>query len=935
MKGGGPGVIPGLFMRMRTVVVLGILGLLFLVIWAAGLYTDYLWFDALGYSSVFLTVFFSRWGVRLLAWAVFFCFLFINVRFTRDALLNLPNPELREKIMASPLGSLLTPRKITVFFLLGPLVLSFLVTAYTGALWLEVRQYFQGGASGVIEPVFQRDASFYLFQLPFLRSLYVFLQTMLVMTILIVGGLYFLVNPPVQVGRRIMFLPYKGQGHLSLLLAGAFLLKAWDYRLQMYELLFSPRGYVTGVGYTDLHANLPALWILLFLALAVAGLLFYNVFRRQARLIFWGIGALLVASLAIGSIYPGLVQQFRVEPNELVLERPFIERNIEFTRKGFDLEKVVTRPYPARQTLGWDDMEEAEGTLENIRLWDYRPLKQTYNQLQGIRQYYQFEDVDTDRYHINGDYRQVMLAAREMEQRQLPDQAQTWVNLRLQYTHGYGLAMNPVAKVTPQGLPEFVIRDLPPVSPDGLEVNRPEIYYGELSSRFVIANTRTREFNYPRGDTNVFTHYEGTGGVQLSSVGRRLLYALKFSDYRILISGEIKPESRIMFNRPVRERAAEIAPFLEYDQDPYVVLSGGRIFWILDAYTTSDRFPYAEPHGGINYMRNPVKVVVDAYHGSVDYYVADPEDVLWQTYDAIFPDLFKPLEEMPEALIQHIRYPEVYFNAQAHAYSAYHMTDPGVFYNREDLWQVPNEKYAGATQIMEPYYTMLQLPGESQPEFVLILPFTPGRRDNMIAWMAGRSDGDRYGELLVYTFPKERVIFGPMQVETRIDQNTLISQQLSLWDQRGSRVIRGNLLVLPINDSIIYVEPVFLEADQSQLPELARVIVAFEDTVVMEPTLEEALVAIFGPRELPGIPEPEVPEEPAPGEEEDPVAPPAVEPPPEIVPVPETFPELARRAEELFQQAREHQQKGNWAAYGETLEELEQVLQELVQASEQ
>ncbi len=924
-------------MKLRTVVILGVILFILLLVWASGLYTDYLWFENLGYSPVFLTVFVSQWAIRLAAWAIFFLFLFVNVRFTRDALLNLPNLELREKIVGSPLGKMLTPRNITRLFLLGSLVLSFVVTSYAGGLWLEVRQFFQGVESGVVEPVFQMDASFYLFQLPFLRSLYTFLQTMVVMTILVVGGLYFLVNPPVQVGRRIMFLPHKGQGHLSLLLAGAFLLKAWDYRLQMYELLFSPRGYVTGAGYTDLNANLPALWILFFLALGITGLLIFNIFKRRARLIVISIIVLLAASIGVGSIYPALVQQFRVDPNELAFERPYIERNIQFTRQAFALDQVKTQPYPARQTLDWDDLKRAEGTLDNVRLWDYRPLRQTYNQLQGIRQYYQFDDVDTDRYYINGEYRQVMLAAREMEQRQLPDPAQTWVNLHLQYTHGYGIAMNPVATVTPQGLPEFVVRDLPPVLEGGLELTRPEIYYGELSSRFVIANSRTPEFNYPRGDTNVFAHYDGTGGVQLSNAARRLLYALKFSDYRILISGEITPESRIMFNRRVRQRVQAIAPFLEYDQDPYVVISGGRIFWIIDAYTTSNRYPYSQPFRGINYMRHPVKVVVDAYHGSVDFYVVDPADVVLQTYAGIFPDLFKPMEEMPEDLVAHIRYPEVYFNTQAHVYATYHMTEPGVFYNREDLWQIPNEKYAGTTQVMEPYYTILQIPGESEPEFVLILPFTPGRRDNMIAWMAGRSDGEHYGELLVYTFPKERVIFGPMQVETRIDQNTLISQQLSLWDQRGSRVIRGNLLVLPIDDSILYVEPVFLEADQSQLPELARVIVAFEETVVMEPTLEEALVTIFGTRDVPGVPEPETPDEPVDEDEDEdlPVpVPPEVEPLPDLPLVPGTVPELARRAQALFQQAQEYQQQGNWAGYGEALDALENIIQELVETSQ-
>jgi uncharacterized membrane protein (UPF0182 family) len=442
-----------------------------------------------------------------------------------------------------------------------------------------------------------------------------------------------------------------------------------------------------------------------------------------------------------------------------------------------------------------------------------------------------------------------------------------------------------------------------------------------MSSDYVIVNTRTPEFNYPMGDTNVYTHYEGKGGVPLSNTGRKLLYALKFSDYRILLSGEITGQSRIMFNRRIKERVAKI------DTDPYLVLSSGRLFWVLDAYTISRTFPYAEPFDGINYMRNSVKVIVDAYNGSVDFYIADPSDPLILTYAQIFPGLFQDLQEMPAELFAHLRYPETFLSLQARVYATYHMTDPVVFYNREDLWQIPNEKYAGSIQPVEPYYTILQLPEEEEPEFVLMLPFTPARKDNMIAWMAGRCDGENYGELLVYLFPKDRVVYGPMQIETRIDQNTLISQQLSLWDQRGSRVIRGNLLVLPVNDSVLYIEPVFLQADQSELPELARVIVAFQDVVVMEPTLEQALLSAFGVSKTPA-PEREKPDvqvEPVPGE--------ITEPPTPGLELPANVPELARRAQELFQQAQERLKSGDWAGYGQLLQELEQTLEELARVS--
>lgn len=912
-------------MRLRYVIVafFVLVGLLF---WGVGLYTDWLWFLNLGYGQVFMTIFLTGWAVRLIAWLVFFLFLFFNLLFLRGAIINLPNLELREKLVAGPFGRWFTSGKITMFFFVASLVISFLFTSYTGGLWLEVLQFFQATSFGISEPVFGQDASFYVFILPFLRAVYTYLQAMVLLTILAVGVVYFVINPPVQVGRRIVFLPYRGQTHLSLLLALSFLLKAGDYRLQMYELLFSPRGLIYGPGYTDLNANLPALWILFFLAIFVAALLLFNAFRKSTRLVVAGVAVLIMVSIGAGSVYPALVQQFRVDPNEFAFERPFLEHHIEMTLKAFALDRVRTEDYPVLPQLSWESLDAASGTIDNVRLWDYRPLRQTYNQLQGIRPYYEFVDVDTDRYYLDGDYRQVMLAARELNTNNLPPQAQTWINLRLLYTHGYGLAMSPVARVTGQGLPDFVIGDVPVAVSEGLAVERPEIYYGEISSDFVIVNTNTPELNYPMGDANMFTHYDGEGGVQLQSFIHRLLFALKFSDYRIFISGEIHPESRIMFNRSIRDRVTRIAPFLRYDRDPYLVLADGRLKWIVDAYTTTDRFPYAQPTGGINYMRNPVKVVVDAYHGHVDFYVVDPGDPLITTYGQIFPGLFKPFEEMPESLKGHIRYPETYFNVQAQIFATYHMEDPGVFYNREDLWQVPSEKYFGTTQPVEPYYTILQLPGETETEFVLMQPFTPARRDNMIAWMAGRSDGEHYGELLVYLFPKDRVIFGPMQIETRIDQNPVISQQLTLWDQRGSRAIRGNLLVLPINGAILYVEPVFLQADQSELPELVRVIAGFGETVVMEPTLEEALISLFGARDRIPVapPDEERPEQPQPG----------VPAPVPDLQVPANLQELAGRAQQLYEEAQARQREGDWAGYGRALEELERVLADLVRSVE-
>ena len=918
----------GVIMKKTRIIFVALLVALGLMIWAAGFYTDFLWFDNLGYGAVFWNIFLSRWTVRLAAGLIFFLFLFINLLFTRRILLSSLNIGLRERITGTFLGGLLTKRGLTLFFLFGSLLWAFGFSGYTGELWLQVRQFLLGVEFGLVEPIFQKDVSFYIFQLPFWRSLYTFLQVTVISTLFVHFVIYLLTNPPVQVGRRVFSFPYRGWGHLSFLLSLAFLLKAADYFLQMYGLLFSPRGVAFGPCYADLHANLPALWILFFLTLGAGGLLIYNIYRRQARLVGISIGILLGASLLVGGIYPSLLQQFRVEPNEFALERPYIENNIKFTRRAFALDEISVEHYPVTGKLDYAGLQEAGGTIENVRLWDYRPLRQTINQLQGIRPYYTFSDVDTDRYYIDDQYRQVMLSAREFDPKKLAEPARTWVNLRLQYTHGYGLAMTPVARATEQGMPEFIVQDIPPVLEEGLELERPEIYYGETGSDYVLVNTKTREFDYPLGDTNIYTHYEGPGGVQLNNLARKLLFALKFSDHNLLLSGELTKQSRIMFNRRILERVGKIAPFLRYDEDPYLVLAEGKLFWLLDAYTVTDMFPYAEPFEGLNYIRNSVKVVVDAYEGTVEFYISDPDDPLLQTYGRIFPGLFQPLEAMPEELISHLRYPEAYLAMQARVYATYHMLDPEVFYNREDFWQIPNEKYGGERQPVEPYYTILQLPGSEQSEFVLILPFTPSGKDNMIAWMAGRCDGENYGELLVYLFPKERVIFGPMQIETRIDQSTHISQQLTLWDQRGSRVIRGNLLVLPVGGALLYVEPVFLQAEQSELPALAQVIVCFEDKVVMEATLEEALVAIFGS-----------------GDGEDASAvPPAAEQKPDLPrpektdeglqpEIPDDIQALARRAQKLFQKAQENQRTGDWAAYGQTLQKLEKALAELVQKS--
>jgi hypothetical protein len=573
-------------------------------------------------------------------------------------------------------------------------------------------------------------------------------------------------------------------------------------------------------------------------------------------------GYLVILAVSL-FVAPWMVQAFKVEPNELELETPFLRHNIAFTRHAFGIDDIDERSYGTLDELTPEDLGRNQQTIDNIRLWDWRPLTQTVRQLQRIRTYYEFNDVDVDRYRVDDAYRQVMVAARELSN-ELPDQAETWVNRHLQYTHGYGLAMNLTAKKSEHGVPEFLVKDLPPSAVGGLAVTEPAIYYGEENSGYRIVSTAVKEFDYPKGDENVYTHYRGQGGVALDSWWKKVLFAWHQFDVRILLTAYTQPESRIQLWRTVRDRVDRIAPFLRLDRDPYIVLGDGRLFWVQDAYVIAHTFPYSEPHAGrYNYIRNSVKVVVDAYEGDAVFYVMDPDDPVLGVYRRALPSLFRPLAEMPDSLRRHLRYPQELFQAQVRKYNTYHMTVPQVFYNGEDIWAVPQQdhgsqevqvgpfrslraKYAEHDVDMKPYYILMKLIGEAQAQFLLMSPLTPSNRDNMIAWMAARCDFPAYGQLLVYKLPKERLILGPSQVEAMIDQDTRISQQISLWDQRGSRVMRGRLLVIPVEQSFLYVKPVYLIAERIEIPQLKRVIVSDGKRLAMEPTLEGALEVVFG-----------------------------------------------------------------------------------------
>jgi len=601
--------------------------------------------------------------------------------------------------------------------------------------------------------------------------------------------------------------------------------------------------------------------------------------RESIQLPIISLVAIVGVYLILGGVLPGIFQRVIVSPNELARERPYLTNNIEMTRKAYGLDKIVEEDFPFEREIIYEDIQNNPG-------------------------------IDVDRYYLNGDYRQVMVSARELDSSKLAQEAQTWVNERLTFTHGYGAVLSPVNEVDRDGLPILSIQDIPPISSVDLNITRPEIYYGEKTEKYVIVDTKNREFDYPLGDENVYTHYEGTGGVSISSLWRRLMFAIQFRDINILLTGSFTQDSRIMLHRNVIDRTREIAPFLVYDDDPYLVISDdGKLYWIQDAYTTSDRFPYSKPYSQLfNYIRNSVKVVIDAYNGDVDFYVIEPEDPIIQVYQNIFPDLFKSMNDMPEDLRMHIRYPADLFWVQTEMYSDYHMQNPDVFYNKEDYWNIPKELYQSTEITMEPYYVIAKLPDFVEEEFILITPFTPTNKNNMIAWLAARNDGEGYGEMIVYKFPKDKLVYGPMQVEALIDQDSEISQQITLWSQSGSTVIRGNILVIPIEDSVLYVEPLYLRAEQGEIPQLRRVIVSNGSEVAMAVDLESSLRILFGrtiEEEMKEI-EREI-----------------------ILEEGSTLNSLIENAIQYYLDATDAAQEGNWTQYGENLEDLEDTLESL------
>jgi len=887
----------------KTILIVAAVIILFIVLTIAkGFYTEWLWFSSLGYGSVYATILKTK-VLLFFSAAIIFCALFLG----NLALATHLSPNSGAHFWPWTIAR--QPQWIHKWgVILGTAVISLIFGLVAQGNWQVVLQFVNGQPFGIADPVFHKEISFYVFSLPFLHVVRSWFLAALIVSLIGSAVIYVLSYG----GQRLRFdLARPVLAHacgLAIAILGLF---AWGYWLGIWELVFSTRGVVFGAGYTDIHAKLPAQWILLAVAIISIGMIVVFLLRRKFRWALYSIGGWVVAAIIVGAIFPALIQRFQVEPSELAREKPYIEYNIQSTREAFALGQVKEEAFPAEKAPSYQDVAQNEETINNIRLWDHRPLKDTYNQIQAIRLYYDFHDVDVDRYIIDGKYRQVMLSARELSAEKLAGKAQTWVNRRLQFTHGYGVALSPVNEVSAEGLPELMIKDIPPVGE--LNIERPQIYFGEKTNAYVIVNTKTEEFDYSMGDENVYGHYQGEDGVNIGSFIRRLVYAWQFRDFNILISSELSSESRVLYYRNIQERVNHLAPFLKLDNDPYLVVMDGGLFWIQDAYTTTDRYPYSEPlRNGLNYIRNSVKVVIDAYDGSVTFYSIDPEDALIRTYQSIFPKLFVSAEQMPESLRAHLRYPEDMFNIQASVYQSYHMRDARVFYNKEDLWAVPREVYAGTEQLMEPYYIIMRLPDEEKGEFLLMLPFTPVNKNNTISWLAARCDGENYGKLLAYYFPKERLVYGPSQIENRIQQDTVITEQLALWGRGGSRVIRGNLLMIPLGKSNLYVEPVFLQAEAGGLPELKRVIVAAGEKIAMEPSLNESIAAIFGAEEPPTEPEP-----PVPGEPEE--------------PVPADIAALIEEAQQHYNRAQQYLKAGNWTEYGEELDALEAVLDRLAE----
>ena len=891
--------------RIILIVILGLIFALFSLPQFISFYVDWLWFKDVRFEQIFITKINAQAITALAGMLAGFIITYLNIWFSMRATMG-------RAVVTTSYSQAIPQLDVLKHFdrlkIIVPIIIGLFVGLLLNNSWLTFLYYFNGVASGFSDPLFGKDISFYLFALPVYEIISTTTLFILVVS-LVVSALNYLLKGAVLLTPRGIVSEKAASAHLSVICSLIFLVLAGKAYIGMHTILYSSHGHVAGATYTDVHAVIPFLKAEIFIAIASAILLMLNIFLRRSMILIGSIVVYLLVSFVGNSVYPAILQKFVVAPNELVKETPYIKYNIASTRKGFGIDTVDERNITGSTSINRDDIKKNSATIKNIRLWDHRPLLETFSQIQEIRTYYDFASVGNDRYMINGEYRQTMLSPRELSAENIP--TKNWINETLTFTHGYGITLGPVNQVTPEGLPVLLIKDIPPASSErSLKVSRPEIYYGQLSSRYVVVNTKSKEFDYPSGEQNVFAEYSGKTGIAIDSFFRKLAFSTYFGSLKLFLSNDITDKSRVLFHRNIRERVNKVMPFLMYDGDPYMVLSdNGQLFWIYDAYTVSSNFPYSQPIGnGINYIRNSVKVTLNAFDGSMKFYISDSQDPVVRTISKIFPDMLLPLSEMPSDLKKHIRYPLDIFSIQTQVYSTYHMEEPQMFYNKEDQWEIPVMGTTAKAAAMESYYTIMKLPEEKNEEFILMLPFNPKKKDNLSAWMVARSDDPNYGKLMVYRFPKDRLVYGPKQIVARINQDTEISRQISLWDQRGSQVIQGNLLVIPIENSLIYVQPLYLRAETGKIPELKRVVVAYENRIAMEETLDAALSKIFGDLRV--------------SEE-------AVQSKTVLLPAAKEETGLASVANRHFNTAMNAQREGNWALYGEEIKKLGEVIKKM------
>ena len=884
---------------------------------------EWFWFGAIGYRDVFVTSLRAQasLGASILLFA--FLTLYGNLWIALSSIAS-PYIVIGGRGSGTVQPAMLKREHLRKLVGIACLVISLMISMAASGEWMRWLQFRHGVPFGIADPILGYDISFYVFRLPLFDLAQQVAIAIIIVAIIGSGAAYVLAGALNFTKRGGVAVASKARVHLSLLGAAFFAALAVAAYLQVPHLLtdVGTTSIVHGASYADVLARIPAALVLMVVAVLGSALAVFHAFSTGIWPVPLALGLYLMTSVG-GSLYAAGIQRFIVSPNEQAAELPYMAHNIEATRQAFNLASVRIRQVSGDAELTRADIERNADTIKNVRLWDHQPLLDTFGQIQELRTYYDFVSVDNDRYTVNGELRQVMLSARELNPESLPNR--TWINEHLTFTHGYGITLGPVNEVTAEGLPILFVKDIPPqstVSAD-IDVKEPSIYFGEVTNNYVLVNTKAKEFHYSKGEQNVETAYSGSDGVRIGGLGRKLIFSLGFQSLQILFSNDITPETRVLYHRNITDRVTTIAPFLRYDEDPYLVVSSeGRLFWIRDAYTSTNRYPYSTPAmAGLNYIRNSVKVITDAYNGTTEFFLADPRDPVAQTLARAYPGLLKPLDAMPADLRQHLRYPETIFAIQAAMYATYHMTSPGVFYHKEDQWEIPAIDIDGNPQLMQPYYTVMRLPGEARAEFIQMLPFTPARKDNLAAWLIARSDPERYGELEVFEFPRQKVIYGPRQIIARINQDQVISPQITLWNQQGSQVIQGTLLVIPVEEALLYVRPLYLKASGGKIPELNRVIVAYRDQIVMAQTLDAALDQIFGGGGARGTAKPQPASAPSPST--------SLSTPTKPEPVAPLDANLAMRARQHYERAMQAQRDGNWALYGDEIRLLGDTLRGL------